>query len=129
MKVSKEVAEMAVSEFIKARNEKKSAEAVMKEAEATVEQYAMENNGAFVNGRLVLGSAIVQIKAGTAKPMKDGKPLSTAARAQLATELPQPFAKLSCDFGALYQCNDKSVRAILKANGVEVVKDDKYAIV
>ena len=101
----------------------------MKEAEELVACYCSEHMADFTDDRMPLGNAIVAIKAGTAKPVKDGKSLSTAARTALALALPEQFVKLQPDFMALYSCEDKVVRQILKSQGVEIVREDKFNII
>lgn len=128
-KVTKQAAEEAVANFLKAKQVKKEAEASMKQAEAVVEQFGIEHIGDFIDNRLACGIGIIQIKAGQAKPLKDGKPLSTAGRTELATRLPEAYVKVAPDFLALYNSTDAKVRQQLKAEKIEVVREDKFAIV
>lgn len=62
------------------------------------------------------------------KEQAEGKPLSTAARAELASVLPPAYVKVACDFGVLFQSQDKAVRQILKARGIEIVREDKFTV-
>ena len=107
--------------------EKVSKEQV-EEAVRTVKELKIKT--AELNGRLKDAEAgIIAIKAGTAKPVKEGKPLSTAARSELAAALPPAYVKVACDFGVLYDSQDKVVRQILKARGIEIVREDKFAVI
>lgn len=128
-KVSKEEVEKSIAAYLSAKQAKKEAEAIMKNTEAIIEQYGLENLQAFVDNRLVCCTGIIQIKAGAAKPMRDGKPLSTTERGALAADLPREFVKISPDFTALYGCQDAKVRQILKARGIEIVREDCFAII
>lgn len=98
------------------------------EQEEIIEAYAREHLGDFVDNQLAFESGTIAIKAGAAKPMKNGKPLSTAARAELAVLLPPAYVKQSCEFAALYGVEDKKVREMLKSRGIEIVRDDKYVV-
>ena len=73
--------------------------------------------------------SIIAIKAGAAKPIKEGKALSTAARAELASVLPAAYVKVACDFGVLYDSKDKTVRQILRSRGIEIVREDKFTVI
>lgn len=127
-KITKQQAEEAAAVYMTAKREKQEVDARIKEAEDLVSCYCMDHMADFTDDRLALGNAIVAIKAGTAKPVKEGKALSTAARTALALALPGQYVKLMPDFAALYSAEDKVVRQILKAQGVEIVRDDKFAI-
>lgn len=128
-KITKKQAEEAVAAYLAAKRVKQENEARMKEAEELVACYCSEHMADFTDDRMPLGNAIVAIKAGTAKPVKDGKSLSTAACTALALALPEQFVKLQPDFMALYSCEDKVVRQILKSQGVEIVREDKFNII
>lgn len=47
----------------------------------------------------------------------------------LAAALPPAYVKVACDFGVLYDSQDKVVRQILKARGIEIVREDKFAVI
>lgn len=128
-KVTRKQAEEAATAYLEAKRRKREAEGCMEEAETLVACYCREHLGDFTDDKLPLGEAMVAIKAGAAKPVKDGKALSTAARTALAAALPQQFVKIMPDFVALYGCQDKVVRQILRAQGVEIVREDKYIII
>lgn len=128
-KITKKQAEDAVAAFLAAKREKQEIDARLKEAEDTVACYCTDHMSDFTDDRMTLGNAIIAIKAGTAKPVKDGKALSTAARTALALSLPEQYVKLQPDFTALYSAEDKVVRQILRSQGVEIVRDDKFSII
>ncbi|WP_297628736.1 hypothetical protein [uncultured Rikenella sp.] len=127
-KVSKEQAEAAVQAIKTLKIQAAELAGRIKDAETIVEAYGLEHLGDFTDGRLALDTGIIALKAGTAKPVKEGKPLSTAARAELAAALPPAYVKMACDFGVLFQSQDKAVRQILKARGIEIVRDDKFTV-
>lgn len=127
-KITKQQAEDAVTAYLAAKKEKLEIDARMKEAEDRVACYCTDHMADFTDDRLPLGTAIITIKAGAAKPVKDGKALSTAARTALALALPEQYVKLMPDFTSLYSAEDKVVRQILRAQGVEIVREDKFAI-
>lgn len=126
--VSREDAENAIALYRAAKTAKMKFENQMAEAERTVEAFGRQHLDEFVEGRLALDSGTLAIWAGSAKPLKEGRPLSTADRKALASMLPEPYVRLSCDFGELFACHDKMVRQILKQQGVEVVRDDKIVV-
>lgn len=128
-KMTKQQAEEAVAAYLAAKRQKQEAEGLMEAAEALVACYCAEHLEDFTDDKLPLGGAMVAIKAGAAKPVKDGKALSTAARTALAAALPQQFVKITPDCVALYGCQDKVVRQILRTQGVKIVRDDKFVIV
>lgn len=128
-KVTKEQVEAAVREVRQLKIQASELAGRIKDAEAVVEAYGMEHLGDFSDGRLALEAGVIAIKAGTAKPVKEGKPLSTAARAELAAELPPAYVKVACDFGVLYNSQDKTVRQLLKARGIEIVREDKFTVI
>ena len=127
-KITKQQAEEAAAANLAAKRAKAEIDARMKEAEELVAGYCTEHIGEFTDDRLALGTAVIAIKAGAAKPVKDGKALSTAARTQLALALPEQYVKLVPDFMALYSAEDKVVRQILRSQGVEIVREDKFNI-
>ncbi len=127
-KVTREQAEAAVQTVRTLKIQAAELAGRIKDAEAVVEAYGLEHLGEFADGRLALDAGVVAIKAGTAKPVKEGKPLSTAARAELASVLPPAYVKVACDFGVLFQSQDKAVRQILKARGIEIVREDKFTV-
>lgn len=128
-KVTKEQVEAAVQTVRQLKIQASELAGRIKNAEAIVEAYGLEHLGEFADGRLALDAGIIALKAGTAKPLKEGKPLSTAARAELAAALPPAYVKVACDFGVLFQSQDKAVRQILKARGIEIVREDKFAVI
>lgn len=127
-KVTKERAEAAVQAVKTLKIQASELAGRIKDAEAVIEAYGMEHLGEFADGRLAMESGIIAIKAGTAKPVKEGKPLSTAARAELAAALPDAYVKVACDFGVLFNSQDKTVRQILKTRGIEIVREDKFTV-
>lgn len=127
-KVTKEQAEAAVQTVRQLKIQASELAGRIKDAEAVVEAYSVEHLGEFADGRLALDAGIIALKAGTAKPVKEGKALSTAARAELAAALPAAYVKVACDFGVLYDCKDKTVRQLLKVRGIEIVREDKFTV-
>lgn len=127
-KISKEVAELAIIAYKQAKIDEAKVKGNLKDAEDVIEAYGVENIKEFSDGRLAMENGIIAIKAGAAKPLVGGKALSTAARSELATALPPAYVKMSCDFGVLYDSQDKTVRQILKSRGIEVVREDKYTV-
>ncbi len=127
-KVTREQAEAAVQTVRTLKIQAAELAGRIKDAESVIEAYGLEHLGEFADGRLALGAGVVAIKAGAAKPVKEGKPLSTAARAELASVLPPAYVKVACDFGVLFQSQDKAVRQILKARGIEIVREDKFTV-
>lgn len=127
-KVTKEVAEKAVKTVKDLKIQAAEINGKIKDAEAIVEAYGLEHLSEFADGRLAVDGGIIAIKAGTAKPIKEGKALSTAARAELASVLPAAYVKVACDFGVLYDSKDKTVRQILRSRGIEIVREDKFTV-
>ncbi|WP_300725872.1 hypothetical protein [uncultured Rikenella sp.] len=127
-KVTKEQVEKAVKTVKDLKIQAAELNGKIKDAEAIVEAYGIEHIADFTDGRLAVDTGVIAIKAGTAKPVKEGKPLSTAARSELAAALPAAYVKVACDFGVLYDCRDKTVRQLLKARGIEIVRDDKFTV-
>ncbi len=127
-KVTKEQAEAAVQTVRQLKIQASELAGRIKDAEAVVEAYGVEHLGEFADGRLAVETGVIAIKAGTAKPVKEGKALSTAARAELAAALPAAYVKVACDFGVLYDCKDKTVRQLLKVRGIEIVREDKFTV-
>ena len=129
----KEITTKEVEQAIKAYKEAKAAEAEVKgriaAAEEVIQAYGVGHIGEFVDGRLAMESGIIALKAGTAKPIKDGKPLSTAARSELASVLPVAYVKTTCDFGVLYGSTDKTVRQLLASRNIQIVREDKFSVV
>lgn len=128
-KVTKEQVETAVQTVRQLKIQASELAGRIKDAEAVVEAYGIEHLGDFSDGRLALESGVIVLKAGTAKPIKEGKPLSTAARAELAAALPAAYVKVACDFGVLFGSQDKAVRQILRARGIEIVREDKFTVI
>ena len=127
-KVTKEAVEKAVKTVKDLKIQAVELNGKIKDAEAIVEAYGLEHLGEFADGRLAVDGGIIAIKAGTAKPIKEGKALSTAARAELASVLPAAYVKVACDFGVLYDSKDKTVRQILRSRGIEIVREDKFTV-
>ena len=127
-KVTKEAVEKAVKTVKALKIQPAELNGKIKDAEAIVEAYGLEHLGEFADGRLAVDGGIIAIKAGTAKPIKEGKALSTAARAELASVLPAACVKVACDFGVLYDSKDKTVRQILRSRGIEIVREDKFTV-
>ena len=127
-KVTKEAVEKAVKTVKDLKIQAAELNGKIKDAEAIVEAYGLEHLGEFADGRLAVDGGIIAIKAGTAKPIKEGKALSTAARAELASVLPAAYVKVACDFGVLYDSKDKTVRQILRSRGIEIVREDKFTV-
>ena len=128
-KITKEQVEQAVKSVKAMKIQAAELSGKIKDAEAIVEAYGLEHLDEFADGRLAVDGGIIAIKAGVAKPMKEGKALSTAARAELASVLPAAYVKVACDFGVLYYSKDKTVRQILKSRGIEIVREDKFAVI
>lgn len=129
-KVTKQQAEMAIAAWKDAERRKKAAEAEMKVADVDIQIYARENVMKFVDNRLTLKGGAIGIKAGVAKPIVEetGKALSTAERVALVSKLPESCVKYTIDAAALYGTDDKKIRRILHAQGVSIVRDDKYVV-
>lgn len=127
-KVTKQEADNAAKEYLELKREKEAIESKMKTAQDLVEVYCKEYISDFDGGRLLLGSAIVKIVSGTAKPLKDGKALTQEARAEFVLALPKKYVKIQPECSLLYKCDDKEVRQIMRAHGIEIVKEDRLAI-
>lgn len=128
-KVTKEQAEKAVKTVKDLKIQAAELSGKIKDCEAIIEAYGQEHIGEFADGRLAVEGGIIALKAGVAKPMKEGKALSTAARAELASVLPAAYVKVACDFGVLYDSKDKTVRQILRSRGIEIVREDKFTVI
>lgn len=128
-KVSQQEIEQSVKEYLKAKQAKKAAEAAMNKAEAVITRYGRENLGNFIDKRLICGEGIIQLRAGVAKPLKEGKALSAIERNVLAADLPDEFVRMLPDFAALYNCQDVKVRQLLKMQGIEIVREDTFFVV
>lgn len=127
-KVSKQMAEDAIKAYKEAKLQEAEVKGKIQKAEEIIEAYGCAHVEEFTDGRLPLDSGIIAIKAGVAKPMKEGKALPTAARAELAAVLPPAYVKTSCDFGVLFGSQDKTVRQLLAVRGIEIVREDKYTV-
>lgn len=129
-KVTKKEVERAVKAYNAARIRKAEIEAQIAQAEETIATYSLDNIASFVDSRLALASGVIGIKAGAAKPVTlDGeRALSTAARTALAVALPKAYVKLALDLAGLYKSEDKNVRQILAAQGVKIIKEDKFVV-
>ncbi|MDE6499587.1 MAG: hypothetical protein K2K83_02635 [Rikenella sp.] len=126
--VTLQEAEQAIALYRTARNAKQESEAQMAEAERIIEAFGRTHLGDFADGRLELDSGTLAVKAGAAKPIKNGRPLPTAERIELANQLPPAYVRRSCDFAELYGCGDKMVRQLLAAHGVEIVREDRFVV-
>ncbi|WP_300727648.1 hypothetical protein [uncultured Rikenella sp.] len=126
--VTRQDAEQAIALYRTAKSAKAEYEAVMADAERIINQFGRANLDQFSEGRLELDSGTLALKSGAAKPLKGGRPLTTAARAELAALLPEAYVRLSCDFTELYGCRDKMVRQLLAVRGIEIVRDDKFVV-
>ena len=100
-KVTKEAVEKAVKTVKDLKIQAAELNGKIKDAEAIVEAYGLEHLGEFADGRLAVDGGIIAIKAGTAKPIKEGKALSTAARSELDSVLPAADVTVAWDFGVL----------------------------
>lgn len=127
-RITKEQVESAIVLYQQAKIKEAEIKGKIRDAEAIIEAYGVDNIASFSDGRLAMESGVIAIKAGSAKPIKEGKALSTAARSELASVLPPIYTKISCDFTVLFDCKDKTVRQILKSRGVEIVKEDKFIV-
>lgn len=126
--VTRQETEQAVAIYRTAKSVKQEAEAQMAEAERIIESFGRAHIGEFADGRLELDSGTLAVKAGAAKPVRDGRPLNTAARIELAAQLPATYVRPCCDFSELYGCRDKIVRQLLAARGIEIVRDDRFIV-
>lgn len=126
--VSRQEVEQAIAVYRTAKSLKQKFEAQMAEAERTIESFGRMHIDEFSDGRLELDSGTLAVKAGTAKPLREGRPLTTAARTELAALLPESYVRLSCDFVGLYGCSDKMVRRLLAARGIEIVREDRFVV-
>lgn len=126
--VTRQEAEQAIAIYRTAKSVKQEAEAQMAEAERVIESFGRAHIGEFTDGRLELDSGTLAVKAGVAKPLKAGRPLTTECRVELAAHLPAAYVRPSCDFAVLYGCQDKMVRQLLAARGIEIVRDDKFVV-
>lgn len=126
--VTQQEAEQAIAIYRTAKNAKQEAEGQMAEAERLIESFGLAHLEEFTEGRLELDSGTLAVKAGTAKPIKNGRPLSTTDRGELAAKLPAAYVRRSCDFSALYGCPDKMVRRLLETLGIEIVRQDKFVV-
>lgn len=127
-KISRQAAETAVETWKAYKDMEREAKAAISAAEAVIDTYAREHIAEFEDDKLALNKGIIAIRTGAAKPVKDGKALAAKERVQLAALLPVDYVQLKCDFGTLYGCQDKRVRQILEAFGVEIKREDKYVI-
>lgn len=126
--IGKHDVEQAIAIYRSAKAAKQEFEKQMAEAERIVEAFGRKHLSEFVEGRLALDSGTILLRSGAARPVRDGKPLSTAARTELAGLLPPGYVRPSCDFGELFGCRDKTVRQLLRSRNIEIVRDDKFAI-
>lgn len=127
-KVTKEQANAAIAAYKEADRKATALAAEMKAHKAKVETYAREHVGDFVDKDMVLENGKISLVAGAAKPLRDGKPLKKEDKIQLAKLLPGEYVAISIDCAALFASDDKKVRHILNAAGVQIVKEDNYKI-
>ena len=78
--VSKQEVEKAIRAYKAAKIQKAEIEGAIKDAEEVIEAYSLNHIGEFADGRLPMDEGVIAIKAGAAKPLKEGKPLPTVAR-------------------------------------------------
>lgn len=130
-KITQERAEEAVANIINLQRKIKELEASKKISEQIIDCYSRERVPEFVDDKLVCGIGIIQIKAGTAKPIdaKTGKSISKTLREKLALLLPSKYVSQTIDSKGLYDCDDKIARQILRSNGINIVRDDKYIVI
>lgn len=127
-KTTRKEAENAIREWKRIKTEMASLHTLLAEQEAVIETYGRDNLDEFIDSKLALDSGTIVLKAGAAKPIKNGKPLSTAARAELAVLLPPAYVKTSPEYANLFGVQDKAVRQLLKNLGIEIVREDKFAV-
>lgn len=120
--------EQAIALYRTAKAAKQQCEAQMAEADRIITAFGQSHLEEFTDGRLELDSGTLALRAGAAKPLKEGHPLSAAARSELAAVLPSAYVRPSCDFTSLYGCRDKVVRQLLAARGIEIVREDKFVV-
>ncbi len=128
LSVTRQEAEQAIALYRTAKAAKQESEAQMAEAERIIDAFGRTHLGDFSDGRLELDSGTLALKAGAAKPLKNGRPLPTALRTELAAQLPAAYVRRSCDFAELYSCADKMVRQLLAVNGIEIVREDRFVV-
>lgn len=127
--IKRENVEAAIASWKECKEIERRNKAELEKLEQTIETYAREHIDDFEGDKLSLDNGTIAIKAGAAKPVKDGRPLSTIERAKLATIIPFDYVKLTCDYSALFKCEDKKVREILSANKINIVREDRYTVV
>lgn len=127
-RISKERAEEAIRAYREAKLRELEVRNEIREAEEIINMYALDNIENFEDGSLQMEDATITIRAGVAKPVKDGRPLSSAEREELAQALPPAYTRPACDFGLLFSCEDKIVRQMLKARNIEVVREDRFVV-
>lgn len=126
--ITRSDAEQAIALYRTAKSAKQQCESQMAEAERIITAFGQSHLEEFTDGRLELDSGTLALRAGAAKPLKEGRPLSAAARVELAGLLPRAYVRPSCDFSSLYGCRDKVVRQLLAARGIEIVREDKFVV-
>lgn len=127
--IKKTDVEAAIASWKECKNIERRNKAELEKLERTIEVYAREHIGDFKGDKLLLDNGTIVIKSGIAKPIKDGKPLTTSERLRLATILPSDYVKLTCDYSALFKCEDKKIREVLSANKINIVREDRYALI
>lgn len=127
-KVTKKEAEEAITAWKVQKRREREAKAALAAAEAVIAAYAREHITEFSNDQLSMENGIIALQAGPAKPLKEGKPLTTAGRLALARALPEAYVKMNCDFSLLFETENKVVREILKSQGICVVREDRYVV-
>lgn len=126
--VTKQQAEQAIKDWTDAKIRADEIKGELEKSTAIITAYGINHIAEFADGRLVMDNGVLAIRSGVAKAVKEGKPLSTAAKAELAAALPVAYVKTACDFAVLFGAQDKTVRQILQSRGIEVVREDIYFV-
>lgn len=127
-KISRAAAEMAIESWKAYKSMERETKIALAAAEAVISTYAREHIAEFEDDKLALNKGIIAIRAGSATPVKGGKALTTMARTELAVLLPSNYVRIACDFAQLFGCEDKRVRQILEAYGIEIKRNDRYIV-
>lgn len=126
--ITKQEVEQAIKAWKAAKIQSEEIKGKIKDAEDVISAYGINHIEEFADGRLPMESGVIAIKSGVAKAVKEGKALSATAKAELATVLPSAYVKVSPDFGILFGAQDKTVRQMLQARGIEVIREDIYYV-
>lgn len=126
--ITKHQVNQAISDWKQAKDEQARAEARMQQAQIIISDYCQGHLEDFTENQLQMEAGVIALQSGPAKPLKEGKPLATAARVELATALPEAYVKVNCDFSLLYQTKNPKVREILKSRGITIVREDRYVV-